>query len=52
MRPPGKSTRIALRMWTMTEYVLRAGKKNGTVEDLEKALWYLQLEIKTRKESK
>lgn len=28
------------------KYVLRAGKKNDGIEDLEKALWYLNREIK------
>lgn len=27
------------------KYILRAGKKQNKVEDLEKAIWYLQREI-------
>lgn len=27
------------------KYICRAGKKGDTLEDLEKALWYLQREI-------
>ena len=36
------------------KYVLRAGKKNGEsdLDDLNKALWYLNREIETRQKSK
>ena len=36
------------------KYISRAGKKNpnNTIEDLEKALWYLQEEITCRKQNK
>lgn len=34
------------------KYIARAGKKdpNKTIEDLEKAVWYIQREISRRKE--
>lgn len=28
------------------KYIARAGKKDNTIQELEKALWYLQREIK------
>lgn len=31
------------------KYISRAGKKGSTIQDLEKAVWYLQREIKNRK---
>jgi len=31
------------------KYISRAGKKDDTVQELEKALWYLKREIKTLK---
>lgn len=33
------------------KYISRAGKKDDTVQELEKALWYLKREIKTLKEN-
>lgn len=32
------------------KYLSRAGKKNNTIEDLEKAKWYLEREIKNIKD--
>jgi Protein of unknwon function (DUF3310) len=38
------------RLGNVVKYVSRAGKKNSDpVQDLEKALWYLQREIAARK---
>ena len=38
------------RLGNVVKYVSRAGKKNfDPIEDLEKALWYLQREINARK---
>lgn len=38
------------RLGNVVKYVSRAGKKNSDpIEDLEKALWYLQREINVRK---
>lgn len=38
------------RLGNVVKYVSRAGKKNfDPIEDLEKALWYLQREISARK---
>lgn len=34
------------------KYISRAGKKDNTVQELEKALWYLQREIKNLKDGK
>jgi hypothetical protein len=31
------------------KYISRAGKKDNTIQELEKALWYLKREIKTLK---
>jgi hypothetical protein len=40
------------RLGNVIKYVARAGKKNtDPVQDLEKALWYLQREINVRKEA-
>ena len=37
------------RLGNVVKYVSRAGKKGDPIEDLEKALWYLQREIAARK---
>ena len=34
------------------KYVARAGKKDDTVQELEKALWYLKREIKNLRDGK
>ena len=34
------------------KYISRAGKKDDTVQELEKALWYLKREIKNLKDGK
>ena len=34
------------------KYISRAGKKDDTVQELEKALWYLKREIKRLKDAK
>ncbi len=34
------------------KYISRAGKKDDTIQELEKALWYLKREIKTLKDGK
>jgi len=34
------------------KYIARAGKKDDTLQELEKALWYLQREIKNLKDGK
>jgi hypothetical protein len=34
------------------KYISRAGKKDETIQELEKALWYLQREIKNLKNGK
>jgi hypothetical protein len=34
------------------KYISRAGKKDDTIQELEKALWYLQREIKNLKDGK
>lgn len=40
------------RLGNVVKYVARAGKKDtDPVQDLQKALWYLQREINTRKEA-
>jgi hypothetical protein len=30
------------------KYILRAGKKGNAIEDLQKAIWYLQREVKKK----
>jgi transcriptional regulator with XRE-family HTH domain len=37
------------RLGNVVKYVSRAGKKGDPIQDLEKAAWYLQREIATRK---
>jgi len=37
------------RLGNVVKYVSRAGKKGDPIQDLEKALWYLQREINARK---
>lgn len=40
---------LGFNLGNAIKYILRAGKKNDYVEDLKKAIWYLQREIsKTR----
>jgi len=34
------------------KYISRAGKKDDVIQELEKALWYLQREIKNLKDGK
>lgn len=34
------------------KYISRAGKKDNTLQDLEKALWYLEREVKKLKDAK
>ena len=34
------------------KYISRAGKKDETIQELEKALWYLKREIKNLKDGK
>lgn len=34
------------------KYISRAGKKDDTIQELEKALWYLKREIKNLKDAK
>ena len=34
------------------KYISRAGKKDDTIQELEKALWYLKREIKKLKDGK
>ena len=34
------------------KYISRAGKKDDTIQELEKALWYLKREIKKQKDGK
>ena len=34
------------------KYISRAGKKDDTIQELEKALWYLQRKIKNLKDGK
>lgn len=33
-------------LFTAVKYILRAGKKGDTVEDLKKSIWYIEREIK------
>ncbi len=40
---------LGFRLGNVIKYVLRAGRKGNAVEDLEKAVWYLQREVQARK---
>ena len=40
---------LGFNLGNTTKYVLRAGRKNDAVEDLEKAAWYLKREIENMK---
>jgi hypothetical protein len=37
---------LGFHLGNVVKYVLRAGKKGNRTEDLKKALWYLEREIK------
>ena len=39
------------RLWNAGKYLLRAGHKEYYVQDLEKAVWYIQREIDKAKEN-
>lgn len=39
---------LGFNLGNTIKYISRAGKKDNTVQDLKKALWYLQREIKNR----
>lgn len=38
---------LGFNLGNAIKYILRAGKKNLLVEDLEKAVWYLKREIES-----
>ena len=40
---------LGFNLGNVVKYISRAGKKNNELEDLEKALWYLQREINNKK---
>ena len=40
---------LGFNLGNVVKYISRAGKKNNEIEDLEKALWYLQREINNKK---
>jgi hypothetical protein len=40
---------LNFRLGNAVKYISRAGKKGDPIEDLEKALWYLQREIAARR---
>lgn len=40
---------LNFNLGNVIKYTLRAGKKLDTVEDLEKAVWYLNREIQRKK---
>lgn len=39
-------------LWQVGKYIMRAGHKDDTVQDLEKAAWYLQRKINKLKAAK
>ena len=41
---------LGFHLGNVVKYVLRAGKKDATVQELEKAKWYLDRYINTLKE--
>jgi len=38
---------LSFSMGNAVKYLLRAGKKDNTIQDLKKAVWYIEREIKT-----
>jgi hypothetical protein len=44
--------RLSFCLGNTVKYISRAGKKDDVVQELEKALWYLQREIKNLKDGK
>lgn len=40
---------LGFNLGNTLKYISRAGKKDSTIQDLEKAVWYLQREIQNRK---
>lgn len=40
---------LGFSLGNAVKYILRAGKKGNPVEDLEKAIWYLQRDVYTRR---
>ena len=43
---------LGFHLGNVVKYILRVEYKNAPVEDLEKAVWYLQREIANRKTQK
>lgn len=43
---------LGFNLGNVIKYVLRCGKKDLDVQELEKAKWYLEREIKNRKKAK
>ena len=43
---------LGFRLGNTVKYISRAGKKDETIQELEKALWYLKREIKKLKDGK
>lgn len=43
---------LGFRLGNTIKYISRAGKKDETIQELEKALWYLKREIKKLKDGK
>lgn len=41
--------RLGFRLGNAIKYILRAGKKGNKIEDLRKAMWYIDREIKRSK---
>jgi hypothetical protein len=39
--------KLSFSMGNAVKYLLRAGKKDNTIQDLKKAVWYIEHEIKT-----
>jgi len=44
--------RLSFCLGNTVKYISRAGKKDDVIQELEKALWYLQREIKNLKDGK
>lgn len=42
---------LGFNLGNTLKYISRAGKKHSRLEDLEKALWYLQREVQNIKET-
>ena len=41
---------LGFNLGNATKYILRCGKKDDAIQELKKAIWYLEREISNRRE--